>query len=167
MTPCEQCHSSPATVHITQISNHVTTVFHLCETCARSKGIMVEIRQEDLQQEPGHENQQPVQAAPLADQTMDRECSHCHTKLSEFKATGRLGCPACYKEFEKDIEPLRAKAHRGKRYAARGADLMAGADLENLQRELTDAITREEFELAALLRDTIRGLQTGTPDKAG
>ncbi len=163
MTPCEQCHSSPATVHITQISNKVTTVFHLCETCARSKGIMVEVRQEDLRPELGHENQQQARAASLADQAMDRECGHCHTKLSEFKATGRLGCPACYKEFEKEIGPVRAKAHRGKRYAARGAELMSGADLEKLRRELTDAIAREEFELAALLRDTIRELQPGAP----
>jgi protein arginine kinase activator len=166
MTPCEQCHSSPATVHITQISNNVTTVFHLCEMCARSKGIMVEIRQEALQPELGLEIQQQAQDAPITHLAVgedDRECGHCHTKLSEFKATGRLGCPACYKEFEKEVEPLRASAHRGKRYSARGADLMAGADLGKLQRELTDAIAREEFELAALLRDTIRGLQPGAP----
>ncbi|HMD69302.1 MAG TPA: UvrB/UvrC motif-containing protein [Chitinivibrionales bacterium] len=162
MTPCEQCHSSPATVHIAQISNNVTTVFHLCETCARSKGIMVEVRQEGVLREIGPEHQQ-VRAAPLSEQEDDRECGHCHTKLSEFKATGRLGCPACYKEFEKDIESVRAKEHRGKRYAARGAALMAGADLEKLRRELTDAIAREEFELAALLRDTIRELQTSAP----
>lgn len=163
MTPCEQCHSSPATVHITQISNKVTTVFHLCEMCARSKGIMVEVRQKELATEAGLENQHQAQLAPLADHAMDRECGHCHTKLSEFKATGRLGCSACYKEFEKDIGPVRAKAHRGKRYAARGAELMSGADLEKLRHELTDAIAREEFELAALLRDTIRELQPGAP----
>lgn len=166
MTPCEQCHSSPATVHITQIADNVTTVFHLCETCARSKGIMVEVRQGGLVPEIGLEVQQQAQAVPLTAQGNTRECGYCHTTLAEFKATGRLGCPACYKEFEKDIESVRAAAHQGKRYSARGADLMAAADLEKLRRELTDAIAREEFELAALLRDTIRGLQTNTPDKA-
>jgi protein arginine kinase activator len=169
MTPCEHCHTSPATVHITQISNNEATVSHLCETCAREKGIMVEVRQEGLLPEIGIDIQRQAQAAPGAAREDARECSHCHTKFAEFKATGKLGCPRCYEEFEKDIASMLVQVngdhlHKGKRYSRRGASLMAGADLDKLRRELADAISREEFELAALLRDTMRGLQASRTD---
>jgi protein arginine kinase activator len=48
--------------------------------------------------------------------------------------------------------------HKGKHYSRREAALMAGEDVEKLRTELSDAIAREEFELAALLRDRLRGL---------
>jgi len=56
----------PGHVHITQISNNEATVSHLCETCAREKGIMVEVRQEGLLPEIGIDIQRQAQAAPLA-----------------------------------------------------------------------------------------------------
>jgi protein arginine kinase activator len=164
MTPCENCHNAPATVHITQITETQTTMAHLCETCAREKGIMVEIKQDCILP------QIQVQAVPLqqavaapAAKEDERECRHCHLKFSEFKTKGRLGCPRCYDEFEKDVDAILKQihgtaVHRGKRYSPRNADLMAGSDLARLHRELSDAIKREEFELAALLRDTIRNL---------
>ena len=35
----------------------------------------------------------------------EKECPVCHTKFSEYKETGFLGCSNCYKEFEKELLP--------------------------------------------------------------
>ena len=34
---------------------------------------------------------------------IDKVCNNCGKSLSEFYATGMLGCPHCYKAFEKQI----------------------------------------------------------------
>jgi protein arginine kinase activator len=91
----------------------------------------------------------------------ERECSQCHLKFSEFKATGLLGCPACYGEFQEDIEKVLAgqsgrALHAGKRYAAKIEDAAGDADVKQLTEELTDAVKREAFELAAQIRDKLR-----------
>ena len=50
---------------------------------------------------------------------IDKVCNHCGFKLSEFYKSGMLGCPHCYKAFEKQIEQtlykIQGKAfHMGK-----------------------------------------------------
>jgi protein arginine kinase activator len=162
MTPCEHCHISPATVHITQIAENQTTVSHLCETCAREKGIVVEIGQDGIV--PEVQVQAEALARPQAQPAVEndnRECPHCRLTFSEFKAHERLGCPRCYVVFDKDVEALLmqvhgASAHKGKRHVPRTGDSLTDADLARLNSELDGAVAREEFELAAMLRDTIR-----------
>jgi protein arginine kinase activator len=162
MTPCEHCHEAPATVHITQISENQTTVSHLCETCAREKGVVVEIGQDGIVPEVQVKAEALArpQAQPSAEEDK-RECPQCRLTFSEFKAHERLGCPRCYGVFDKDIEALLmlvhgASVHKGKRCVPRTGESLTDDDLARLHRELEGAVAREEFELAAMLRDTIR-----------
>jgi protein arginine kinase activator len=90
-----------------------------------------------------------------------RECGNCHLKFSEFEATGLLGCPACYGEFQEEIDRILelrygAAVHTGKRYAVKVDDRTGNTDVKKLTEELSDAVRREAFELAARLRDRIR-----------
>jgi protein arginine kinase activator len=155
MSKCEQCGRQTATVHITQITNNETTVSHLCETCARAKGFAVEIKNEVSLFLP----EMAVKSTTEAVDT--RECSHCHLLFSEFLTKGLLGCSACYEEFQPDIDALLLTMHgtavyKGKRSAAHAAGEFADADVNSLSARLADAIQREEYEQAALLRDKIR-----------
>ena len=34
---------------------------------------------------------------------IDKVCNNCGTRLSDFYTTGMLGCPYCYKAFEREI----------------------------------------------------------------
>jgi protein arginine kinase activator len=99
----------------------------------------------------------------------DRECSQCHLKFSEFKATGLLGCPACYSEFQEEIERIMARGsgpgvHSGKRYAAKIDEGAKDTDIRHLTEELSDAVKREAFELAARIRDQIK-MHSETPSR--
>lgn len=90
----------------------------------------------------------------------DRECGHCHMRFSEFRQTGMLGCPRCYDEFEKEIDGVcgllcATERHKGKQYTPRLAIMHKSGDLDRLKKDLDGAVLREEFELAALIRDSI------------
>jgi protein arginine kinase activator len=92
-----------------------------------------------------------------------RECSHCRLLFSEFRTKGLLGCSACYEEFQPDIDAMLltmhgTAVHKGKRSAAHADGAFADADVNSLSAKLADAIQREEYEQAALLRDKIRRL---------
>ena len=85
-----------------------------------------------------------------------RECSRCHLKFSEFEATGLLGCAACYDEFKEEIDRILMMRGGAAVYAGKRRAAVADADVKQLTEELSDAIKREEFELAARIRDRIR-----------
>lgn len=62
----------------------------------------------------------------------DKYCKSCKTTLGSFYATGMLGCPNCYKAFEKEIELALKKIqgrtfHVGKRLS-----------IDKIGRELLD-----------------------------
>lgn len=155
MDLCEQCKKESATVHVTRIAHSGTTVSHLCEACARENGVPLEIiLPSDIPQKSNVPAMSPVVFA-------DRECSSCHMKLSDFKTKGLLGCASCYNEFEKEIDGFLMQMHgsihhKGKRGEAHCTATNGNLDVSKLKAELSCAIDREEFELAALLRDTIK-----------
>lgn len=146
MQICEDCGTNPATIHLTRIVNETTIISHLCEECARKKGVTISITSEA-----------PVQAGPLE---KDSACPRCKLSFSEFKSKGWLGCCDCYHHFEKDIDSLLMQVHgstfhRGKLYRPSRSQGLDEKEMKRLKSELSDAIEKEEFELAALIRDTI------------
>jgi len=154
MSLCEQCSNRVATVHVSHIASSGTTISHLCEDCARENGIPLDTK-------PVPQIVSENQPAAETQAQNDRECSHCHLKFNDFKKTGLLGCVHCYTEFENDIIALVSQIHdnaayAGKRYAAHCAGASEADDIVRLKKELAAAVTREEFELAAILRDSIR-----------
>jgi protein arginine kinase activator len=153
MNLCEECGLRSANVHVTQIVDNEAQSFHLCEACARERGISISIDEAAMEAAPPS----PAPAEP------DRECPSCRMKLSEFRSRGRLGCPGCYKEFEREIEDLLLQSHgstehKGKMYGRGSGDGPGVTDVSHLRTELETAIRNEEFERAATLRDAIHSL---------
>ncbi len=87
-------------------------------------------------------------------------CPECGLGFMEFRKAGRLGCPADYALFRKQLAPLvervqRATRHRGK--APRHAQPVAAfAGLRELRRRMADAVAAGDFAAAATLRDELR-----------
>jgi len=85
----------------------------------------------------------------------------CGITFFDFRSKGRLGCSHDYVCFEKELEPLLVNIHGetthvGKRPQASPTDTDRLTDLIRLRKELKTAVTGENYELAAHLRDTIR-----------
>jgi len=89
------------------------------------------------------------------------KCPRCGFTQADFKKSGRLGCPECYKTFAEGLEGLLKTMHKGTRHAGKVPEALREsreqADrLKALQKKLAKAIDDENFEQAAHLRDEIK-----------
>ena len=141
------------------------TTLHLCEKCAAEKGV----------ENPGA-TKTPLGSflaamGKVAEQTPASKagevCSRCGGTFQDFRETGRLGCPDCYRSFEAPLRDLLRRLHGsthhlGERYAEREPAVVAAAVNERasaLREQLRLAVETENFELAAELRDRLRVLE--------
>lgn len=160
---CENCGSTDAVVHLTQIVNNQMSTHHLCERCAAEKGLdsgpetanlplidMIAQMTEDVGPDP---------------RTTSRACSFCGLTFDDFRQTGRLGCPHCYETFASHLPRLLRRIHGGAKHVGKvylPPDPTASEmekRLEGLRRKLERAVQSEDFERAAELRDQIRSLE--------
>lgn len=158
---CDICGKGEATVHLTEIVNEKMTKLHLCEGCAKEKGAEME----------EHFGLSDLMAG-LADLGTNLEpeamsaikCPACGFTYQDFKKVGRLGCGDCYEAFKKQLDPLLKRIHGANRHIGK-VSLMAGKTikkdrtLQEMKMQLEKAITSEEFETAAKIRDKIRALE--------
>lgn len=168
---CENCQQNPATVHVTQIVDGKVAKHHLCEGCAKKKGLdvpgqaldlgnMLETLKEQLEQ-------LKTTSGPMAPGGAVT-CPACGTTRTEILKTGRMGCDRCYDAFTAEMLPVvmslqHAEQHLGK-VPKRSSDRMkVSVELVRLRRELEQAIAAENYEQAAHLRDHIKEL---TPEEA-
>ena len=157
---CQRCKKNTATVHLTDIVKNEKRERHLCEKCAAEEGVTVK------QQVPINE----LLANFVMEQSGARElakltCPECGTSFLEFRNSGLLGCPNDYDAFAKALVPLLERAHegasqhKGKSPARDGVDREKQRQMTALQRQLAEAVEKEDYELAADLRDRIKALE--------
>ncbi len=80
---------------------------------------------------------------------IDKVCASCGFRLSEFYETGMLGCPHCYKAFEKQIEQTL--------YKIQGKTLHTGKtpyNINNIDRQL---LAEYKWLLSEKERATLEG----------
>lgn len=159
---CQYC-SNPSTVHMTEIIQKRKKELHLCEACARQHNLIPEPQQLNV---PALLQLLLGQVAPaLGGMTSDSacdECPACGWKYAQFRTQGRLGCPEDYDAFRKQLEPLLERIHRSVEHCGKvPARIRRTADLEELHRQLRQAIAEERYEEAAQLRDQIRSMRVG------
>jgi protein arginine kinase activator len=164
---CEQCHEREAVIHLTQIVNEQVTTLHLCERCAADKGV----------DSPGAMPKTPLgtflaamgQELPAespAPRSGDN-CPRCGGTLQDFRESGRLGCPDCYRSFEAPLRDLLRRLHGstlhvGERYSEQQTSppaVLGRPQTADLREQLRLAVETENFELAAELRDRLRVLE--------
>lgn len=159
---CEDCQEREAELQLTAIIDGEMQTLDLCAACASARGLSAT----------------PSPPAPLADflaqlgpagagagEASEEPCPYCGITESEFRRTGRLGCPQCYAHFEPQLRALLRRLHGspqhvGKLYMSAGSE--AGdriARLSAMRRRLQRAVDTEDFELAAELRDRIHELE--------
>jgi protein arginine kinase activator len=154
---CDVCKTNTATVYLTQIVDGNMKKVNLCEACSKEKGVSdpTGFALADLLLGLG-ENQQVEQTIAV------EHCPVCGFTQADFKKTGRLGCSACYETFEEALTPILKAMHKGTQHVGKSPTRLsvARADrLKELERSLHDAVSREDFESAASIRDEIRHLE--------
>lgn len=99
-------------------------------------------------------------------------CPQCGMTYHTFRTEARLGCAACARAFRqtlmvaarRDGVPLQ---HTGRKPLTSSEAVRSRARQMELQRQMDEAIEREDYETAARIRDTLRALngQEGSTDE--
>ncbi len=148
---CQRC-TKQATLHITDVlSKSQYEEHHFCEECAKKY----------LYTTPTNSSG----SAAHAEEPGLQHCEECGMKFSEFRSTGRFGCPHDYDQFAEELEALLENIHGVAKHVGK-APLQADtrkrtiAEINTLKRKLESAIGREEYEEAAQLRDRIQKMES-------
>lgn len=162
---CEVCGVNNATIHTKVIINDEVVERYLCAACfekEQQKGPSLNLNSlfADILGAVGATTSAPAHT-----------CPSCGMAWSEFKKTGVLGCPACYDAFRAQLLPVISRAHGKTRHvgvqpgalnrpeeAAAPAAPAPADDIEALRRDLELAVSLENYEEAAVLRDKIKAL---------
>ncbi len=167
---CEECREKNAVVFLKLAVNNKVREMHLCPACAAKKGMGfgLETGAFNISEIVGNMSGYFKDFLPPEKKTL--LCGSCGLKYSEFKETGRLGCPDCYTAFEAQLTELMTRIHGASLHSGRvcrgGAELkLTSAEtsrrLEELRAALKEAVERENFEAAARLRDAMKRLEGG------
>ena len=165
---CEKCGKYTATTHIHTVIGGRATDMHICGYCASGSGL----------RRFGRLGMMNIMAAALEDDSNDLKkaqgyenaCPQCGITFSEIASSGKLGCADCYKTFYKKLYPsLRrthgATHHQGKIPISSSPRLSSTSRIDELKKQLKDAVEVENFELAAKLRDEIKLLKESSRDE--
>lgn len=157
---CQHCKKRNATVHLTDLVKGEKKERHLCEECASSEGIAVK----------QHVSINEVLNTFLSSQSSVQalanvSCPDCGMTFMEFRSKGLLGCPKDYDIFGEALENLIERAQEGYSHHTGkqpGQEIILDpvqSERLNLQRQLRDAVEREDYEKAADLRDRLNDLR--------
>jgi protein arginine kinase activator len=127
----------------------------LCEECAKQKGVNDPAGFSLADLLLGLGASQEISTAE------DVKCPNCGFTQADFKKAGRLGCSLCYQTFAEGLEGLLKSMHKGVKHVGKvPVALRQSRDLsdrlKHLQKKLDKAVTAEDFEEAASLRDEIK-----------
>lgn len=164
---CEICSSNEAVFHIKQVIGKEEIELNLCERCARLRGITKNENAIDFtisQLLTGLVDMKSVLKKTPGDVT---ECPRCGFTLAKFKKQGKLGCSECFVAFGKPVRNFMYKMfgkvqHTGKLPGSLKNTQTRLDDMEKLKQELQQAISIEDYEQAAALRDRIKELEART-----
>ena len=159
---CQRC-SDEASVHLTERVDGERRETHLCGRCAREVGIAPPETPPRLGLDAVVQGLIVAHVGELVGDLAERSCPDCGVKFMQFRAEGRLGCPADYDVFREGLLPLIARQHGATRHVGKAPRRTrpignSGADRTRLRAraELRDAIVLEDYERAARLRDQLR-----------
>ena len=176
---CEQCKKREATVRYVEVVNGVTTEHNLCGVCASHLdiGSFSAVLEKEISLASMLSGLLGIQDTEKKDGKLAEViCPSCGTTYENFVESSRFGCRDCYSVFGpllgENIRHLQgSERHVGKRpdYVIRETvDSTEGPQLPQLsveeqirllQARIKDAIRRENYEEAAVLRDEIRSLK--------
>jgi protein arginine kinase activator len=163
---CDFC-DSKATVFLTQLVEGQMKKVCLCDNCAKERGVtdptgfsLADLLLGGIPGGPGTVAAGQPATSPSGS---GKRCASCGFTLDDLRRVRRFGCAECYKTFRDDLTPMLKGLHKGVSHAGKVPEgLMAiqfrHQRLEELRSRLDQAITSENYEEAAGIRDEIRNL---------
>lgn len=157
---CQNCNKNDATLHMKRIINGRAAEVHLCSDCARSLGYGEAFSGFGLGF--GHLLGELLSSGEVSSANSMR-CPACGKSFEEIAEDGKMGCAECYAVFYDRLLPTLNKIHgktsyMGSKPQMGGDNVKAEQSLGELKTALSQAVERQDFELAASLRDKINDI---------
>ena len=154
---CQKCQSNQATIKLIKNINGNITEQYLCKACANGEDINFKDFYKDNLFDNFFNAFSPSISSPLM-------CDRCQTTYNEFKKTGKLGCSDCFFKFQGYLDSTLknihgSTTHTGKYPKRCGEHLKLKKEKNELKRLLSEAISNENYEEAAILRDRIKEME--------
>ncbi|MPQ42349.1 UvrB/UvrC motif-containing protein [Clostridium tarantellae] len=162
---CEKCNKNEATISIVKIINGNREQMMVCEQCA-SRLIDKPISNfKDLDGEEFKKLLSTLMDIPNKDKSIDfkkLKCDICNLSYKDIKEKEALGCGNCYKIFYDVLNECnkinKNNIYQGKFPKKYGEKFQEKVKIKLLSEELKTAISTEDYEQAAKLRDKIKEL---------
>ncbi len=159
---CEICGIKEAVLFVQQITSNKTKEMHICLDCAKLHGLSgnFEIPINNLFSELLNNSQTTVKQHKAA-------CPVCGFMLEDLQKKHKLGCPECYTFFKSEVFSLLKKSGIEGTYHGSMPKRLANfrsilTDRMIFQEKLDKAVAEEDYEKAAIYRDKLKALHTGS-----
>lgn len=153
---CAKCKKNKAIIYYRREQNGAHTQKALCPDCAAL------------------EQKEELSINPLAGffsscrsgVSEAKRCPVCRASLRDLVQSGSMGCPECYQTFSEELRPVLNSLHGGAAHTGSTPQSPPPAcriygESERLQSALLEAINRQDYERAAVLRDTLQKIASG------
>lgn len=162
MMLCNLCGKHNATIDFKGLVNDQAVKLHLCESCAKKKGLVFPFGKSIFSL--GDMIASLAKASAQGSHFFGTRCEACGLTYAEFKQTSQLGCSQCVTTFASLIGPLLQRLHGSSQHVGKTQPVTVRAlqpvqELAQLKVELRDALKTEAYEQAAALRDRIHELE--------
>lgn len=172
---CEKCGNKQAVMKIYENINNEKKTQYICEDCAM----------EMMGSHLSFGGMDPFSAFSGFFQTPARKetetvCPSCGMTFRRFLDWGKFGCAHCYEAFGDQLEPVFKKFHFRTEYKGKHPEdapvrlKSEGFSAEEtktespsfrLEQQLKDAVAKEDYETAAVLKKQIDQMQEGSCDE--
>lgn len=169
---CQNCKKNNATIFYEETINGKTTSYALCHECAAKMRAEGKIQDTIDMSSIGSLFANPFgdlfgtfMGIPEAKTGVHKNvCPDCGCDLGAIRQTGMAGCPTCYTYFMESLQPMIRNIHGNTKHTGRipmrfKARKEKKDQLQQLKKELNEAVKHEEFEKAAEIRDRIHALE--------
>jgi len=168
---CQFCKKNAATVHYTEVINNNVKKTHLCESCAKQKGMDMELPfsfgdiikaiSKEIGGIEGLEGIGHIEAKQFSGETT---CPECGLKILDLIKQGKLGCSQCYETFDEVLMDIiqnvqKSPNHKGKTPKVIPKTLNYKRRIKKLEANLRNAINEERYEDCVTFRDEINTLK--------
>ena len=176
---CEICHKAEAETAVTTTQDGVEKELYVCSACAaslrgapsrntRNSSPKVSVIKGSSTTPPPFVEELVkatlgfMKGVAEAEENEKRVCPHCKATWEQIKESGHVGCPSCWKTFACQIRDEFLSVEFGKAHVGSAPAIDRLPDLKSiktvLERDLKLAIQREDYHLAALLKNKLDAL---------
>ena len=172
---CELCHKADAETAIRREVGGELQELYVCQGCARQEAAAAAPPDVDAEQPvAGGVGTVPLMgmildaAFEIVGRAMNRAepaCPACGILRHEYRKQSRLGCPACYEAFARELDAAIFDLHRARQHVGKVPQrAQALCQRRQLEARLAQAVKEQRYEEAIALRDEL--LRLPEPDAA-